>query len=524
MSDPDKTLTRRVDLAFDYTLIDDEALANHYQPRADYEGRHRWDPKASWTAEEEKKLVRKIDLRIMLFVCLMFFALQLDRGNISQALSDNMLKDLHLTTNDFNYGQTIFFLSFLSAELPSQLVSKKLGPDNWIPIQMVLWSAVAISQAWLTGRTTFFITRALLGILEGGFIPDVVLYLTYFYKSNELPIRLSWFWTAYTLTNVVSAFMAFGILHLRGVNGWEGWRWLFSLEGALTVILGIVAFFYLPPSPTQTASKFRGKDGWFSEREEVIMVTRILRDDPSKGDMHNRQPLTPRKLFKALTDWDMLPIYIIGLTWLIPSAPPTQYLTLTLRSLGFDTFQTSLLTIPSSILFIGQLLFWTWISERYNEKSLLGVIGQVWLIVLLVSLTLLPDEANPWVRFTILSLIIGFPYVHAIFVAWTSRNAGSVRTRTVASALYNMTVQASNIIASNIYRDDDKPHYRRGNKILIGIAVMNIFIFLATKVYYIQRNRYRERKWSAMSKEDKKHYLQTTTDEGNKRLDFRFAH
>jgi MFS family permease len=212
----------------------------------------------------------------------MFFALQLDRGNISQALADNMLDDLGLDTNQYNYGQSIFFLCFLCAELPSQLISKKLGPDNWIPIQMVTWSIVAICQCRLSGEKSFYATRALLGLIEGGFIPDVILYLSYFYKSKELPIRLSFFWGSYIMTFVVSAFLATGILELRHHTGWAGWRWLFALEGGLTAVIGIAAWFYLPPSPCQTASAFRGKDGWFSEHEEIIMVNRVLRDDPGK--------------------------------------------------------------------------------------------------------------------------------------------------------------------------------------------------------------------------------------------------
>jgi MFS family permease len=224
-----------------------DGLEKYYVPIDRYEGRHRYDPKATWTEAEEKSLIRRLDIRVCAWCCFMFFALQLDRGNIVQALSDNMLKDLHMNTNDYNNGQTIFYVSFLVAELPSQLVSKKIGPDNWIPIQMICWSVVACSQAKLTSRATFFLTRSLLGIIEGGFIPDIVLYMSYFYKSKELPIRLSFFWGAYAMTFVIGSFFAYGILHLRGYDGLAGWRWLFALEGSLTALIGIASWSEKPP-------------------------------------------------------------------------------------------------------------------------------------------------------------------------------------------------------------------------------------------------------------------------------------
>ncbi|KAF2207447.1 hypothetical protein CERZMDRAFT_102345 [Cercospora zeae-maydis SCOH1-5] len=501
-----------------------ESLEDFYKPIAEYEGAHRYDPKFEWEEKEEKRVVRKIDARICTWACLMFFALQLDRGNISQALSDNLLDDLGMTTNDYNTGQTIFYVSFLFAELPSQLISKKLGPDNWIPIQMVSWSLVACMQAFLSGKSSFWATRSLLGLIEGGFIPDVILYLSYFYTGKELPIRLSFFWTAYQSTSIVSAFFAYGILHMRGVNGMAGWRWLFALEGTLTGLIGILSYFYLPPSPTQTASRFRGKDGWFNEHEEKIMVNRILRDDPSKGDMHNREGLSIPMLWKCLKDYHMWPVYLLGLSWMIPTTPITSYLTLQLKSVGFGTFETNLLTIPAYVIFIINLLVLTWLSEKFNERFLIATISQIWALPLLIALEVLPANRSPWVAWILSVLLYAMPYAHAVIVAVTSRNAGTVRTRTVASALYNMMVQTSNIIGNNIYRTPDAPQYYTGNKVLLAIVAYNICLFLFTKVFYVVVNQRRAKIWDAMSREEKEQYLSTTEDEGNKRLDFRFAH
>ncbi|CBF83667.1 hypothetical protein AN2959.2 [Aspergillus nidulans FGSC A4] len=488
-----------------------------YKPIPEYEGIHRWDPDFDWSEEEEKRLVRKVDWRICTFACITFFALQLDRGNVVQATSDTMLADLGMNTNDYNTGQTIFYCAFLFAELPSQLISKKLGPDRWIPIQMFSWSLIAACQAFLTNRGGYYACRALLGLFEGGFIPDTILFLSFWYKSRELPIRLSFFWVSYQGTAIIGAFLAFGFLHIRREDGTGGWRYLFAYEGLITGVIAIIAAFWMPPSPTQTKGILRGKDGWFSEREEKILVNRIIRDDPSKGTMHNRQAVTPKMLWKALWDYDMWPIYLLGLTWMIPNTPATSYISIQLKSLGYNTFQTNLMTIPAYALFIVNLLFWTWVSERFDVRFLLGIVSEVWCLVPLIALAVLPDNTSPWALWILNVILIGAPYVHAIIVAMTSRNAGSVSTRTVASAIYNMMVQVSNIIGNNIYRENDKPHYRVGNRVLIALAAWSLVLFVGARYYYEWRNKKRAEIWDRMSSTEREQYLAANGDKGNKR-------
>lgn len=95
---------------------------------------------------------------------------------------------------------------------------------------MIIWSVIASSQFALSSRAGFLISRVLLGMMQGGFIPTVVLYLSYFYKSHELSIRLGFFWTAMVIADIFAALSAFALLHMRGVWGYSGWRWLFLVE------------------------------------------------------------------------------------------------------------------------------------------------------------------------------------------------------------------------------------------------------------------------------------------------------
>ncbi|KAJ5509741.1 hypothetical protein N7527_011884 [Penicillium freii] len=503
------------------SVLDDPQLAQFYQPCADYENLHRFDPDERWTHREEVSVRRKTDWKILLWILIMFFGLNLDRGNLGSAAADNLLDDLKITTNDYNNAQNMYRVGFLIAEIPSQMLGKRLGPDRWIPFQIILWSLASGGQFFMQGRSGFFACRFFIGLFMGGFIPDSILYLSYFYTKTEMPFRLALFWFTDSMSGVVASFIAYGVLHMRGVDGREGWRWLFLIEALISLVIGFLSFLFLVPGPTQTKTWWNPK-GYFTEKEEKIIVNKVLRDDPSKGDMHNRQALSLKMFWQSLMDYDLWPIYIIGMIFEIPSSPPKSYLTLSLKGIGFSTFETTLLTIPVTVFASINLLLITELSERLQQVSFVGLLAQIWTFPLLIVLYTSVGSLSHWSMYAVSFILVGWPNPQATHVGWCSRISNTVRTRSISAALFNVTIQLSGIASSNIYRADDKPNYRRGNGQLIAVNVATMVAYVLAKLYYTRRNQWKKTQWDKFTPEEKATYLSTTTDEGNKRLDFQF--
>jgi hypothetical protein len=185
---------------------------------------------------------------------------------------------------------------------------------------------------------------------------------------------------------------------------------LTALQGLLTLVVGLFAFVLMPSSPTTTASWFRGQNGWFNEREEKIMINRIIREDPSKSSMHNREPLTPALLWQSMKDYDLWPIYILGLTFQTPMSTPSKYLTLSLKGLGFGTFNTNLLVIPSKIFHVMNMLCLTYAAEVFGELTLIAMIGQIWALPFLVLLNVVDiNKINKWVAWGVMTILLSYP-------------------------------------------------------------------------------------------------------------------
>lgn len=193
-----------------------------------------------YTPEEEKKVVRKFDLHILTFLCALYMLSYLDRGNIGNAKTAGMNKDLGMTDSQFQWLLTIFYISYIVFQWLTMLW-KIFRPRFYVPCVVIAWGVISSCFAAANNWGGLMAMRFLLGVLEAGFGPGVPYYLTFFYYRHEVAWRTGIFMAVSPLSSAFAGALAYGIT--KNELAIENWRVLFLVEGLPTIAVGIIGFY-----------------------------------------------------------------------------------------------------------------------------------------------------------------------------------------------------------------------------------------------------------------------------------------
>src|SRR5665213_2911345 len=195
-----------------------------------------------------QKIYRRVGLRLIPFLMVLYLIAFLDRVNISFAAL-TMNRDLHISETVFGVGAGIFFAGYFLFEVPSNLMLAKVGARRWIAFLMAIWGLFSIGMAFVHSGTSYVLVRFLLGAAEAGFFPGVVLYLTYWLPVAVRGRLMAMFIVAIPMSTVVGAPVSVAILGMNGHGGLKGWQWLFLIDGALAILFGAMVPWVLADRP-----------------------------------------------------------------------------------------------------------------------------------------------------------------------------------------------------------------------------------------------------------------------------------
>jgi ACS family tartrate transporter-like MFS transporter len=294
-------------------------------------------------------ILRRAAWRLIPVMMLMYVVSYLDRTNISFARLTMGADIPGFTPEVYGFGAGIFFWGYFLFEVPSNLVLDKVGARVWMCRIMVTWGLLSMATAFVTGPTSFYVVRFLLGAAEAGLYPGMILYMTYWFPQATRGRFIALFLAAVPLASVIGAPLSGFLLDVRGL-GLSGWQWLLILEGMPSVLLGIAVLWLLPDRP-DTAQ-------WLTQEEKEIVAARLAAEP--KGEIHGFWELLRDKRIWILIIPDFsIVIGLYGLGLWMPQI---------ISSMGFTHLQTGFLVALPYLLAMGAMVLVGASSDRRGER------------------------------------------------------------------------------------------------------------------------------------------------------------
>ncbi|KAI0127993.1 major facilitator superfamily domain-containing protein [Xylariales sp. AK1849] len=429
---------------------------------------------------DEKKLVAKLDRHLIPLIMLLYTFSFLDRVNIGNARLYMMQEDLGLVGNQYQIAVSILFVTYLLFEVPSNLVLKRFTPSRWIALLTTAWGIVATLTGLVNSFGALVACRLILGMLEAGLFPGLNVYLTFFYCKRELALRVGYLFVSAAIAGSLGGLLAYGIGHMQGVQGLNGWRWIMIIEGLPTFVLGIATFFFLPNSPDSAY--------FLTENEKKLMISRSRRN---YGDTASAQQFSKTDMMAAFKDWKVwvfcagqfgMDTMLYGFSTFLPTI---------INGIGkWTTAEVQLLTIPC--YFFGAVTYMSiaYLSDRMQRR---GVFCVVFGAISVVGYGVLLSDAAAGVHYFGCFLVaMGLYVAVGLPLAWLPNNSPRYGKRTTANGMQLTIGNSSGIMSPFIYLTTEGPRYIRGNAVSLSMVGMGTCAYGFLWFWLARQNRKRD--------------------------------
>jgi MFS family permease len=392
-----------------------------------------------------------------------------------------MDKDLGFRGEQYSLLILLFYVPNGLCDLPLNMLTNKLSGKVMLPTLMVGWGSCALLQCACHNFAGLLVIRLLLGAFEAGFFAGVVFYLTLFYTRGELGFRIAIFFGSALLAAAFSGLISFGVFQIHH-PAVQGWKWLFIIEGAMTVIVGAAAYFWLPAS-ADTA-------WFFNDAERAVAKRRTLRDLSSKS----HSDFSMRESFQSWKDWKFLPWCIISFTYPVAFSTTSNFLPQIVQRLGYSVIKTNLWTVAPNATGFVVLLCVAFSSDYFRERTFHIVFSLCVSLIGLIILATIDVINNKGVAYFACFLLASGAYIPSCLVhSWHNNNNLNENSRAATTGLLVGLGNLGGILSAATFRTEYAPKYIPTLAATAACNVTCILMTLALGIWMKMENRRRDK-------------------------------
>ncbi|KAI0808522.1 major facilitator superfamily domain-containing protein [Xylaria sp. FL0064] len=461
---------------------------------------------------EEAKLRRKLDFRILPLLGICYFFYYVDKTTLSYAAIFGIKTDLSLDREDYSWLSSIFYFGWLGWAIPSNLIMQRSPPGRYLSANIFLWGVLLMAQAASKNFATIAALRVLSGAFEAIADPAFMLITTMYYTRAEQPTRIS-IWYAFNGVGVAGGgLIGYGIGNIKGAL--QSWRYEFLIVGAFCSFWAILMFLLLPNSPTA----FKG----FTHEERLLMIARMRQNQTGIEQQH----INWSQVVEAVLDYKSWLFLFLGFIGNIPNGGISNFSTLVIQGLGFDTLHTALLGIPQGVL----VVIWIGLGAvcnhflPKNSRTLVSALFMLPTIAGALGFLLAPADAYVG-RLICFYLTGSYQASFVICLSVLTGNTAGQSKKMIVGGMIWFGACLGNIVSPFFYKADQAPSYHLGIGSLLVANVIELALFFVIRYSFMWENKRKAKQREQMERDGSLETLNQTafkdlTDKQNPNFEY----